>query len=150
MRAVEIITKKRSGLALSDEEIGFIIEGYVSGSIPEYQVSALLMAIFYKGMTPNETASLTSRMLRSGDVMDLSGIPGPFVDKHSTGGVGDKISLPLAPHCRGLRGEGADDVRQGSRAYGRHAGQAGVPSPATGRSWISPLSVRGFSPTVTL
>ncbi|MHB0897905.1 MAG: thymidine phosphorylase, partial [Spirochaetales bacterium] len=97
MRAVEIITKKRSGLALSDEEIGFIIEGYVSGSIPEYQVSALLMAIFYKGMTPNETASLTSRMLRSGDVMDLSGIPGPFVDKHSTGGVGDKISLPLAP-----------------------------------------------------
>ena len=97
MRAVEIITKKRSGLALSDEEIGFIIEGYVSGSIPEYQVSALLMAIFYKGMTPSETASLTSRMLRSGDVMDLSGIPGPFVDKHSTGGVGDKISLPLAP-----------------------------------------------------
>ena len=97
MRAVEIITKKRSGLALSDEEIGFIIEGYVSGSIPEYQVSALLMAIFYKGMTPSETASLTSRMLRSGEVMDLSGIPGPFVDKHSTGGVGDKISLPLAP-----------------------------------------------------
>jgi len=97
MRAVEIITKKRSGLALSDEEVGFIIEGYVDGSIPEYQISALLMAIFYKGMTPNETASLTSRMLRSGDVMDLSGIPGPFVDKHSTGGVGDKISLPLAP-----------------------------------------------------
>ena len=97
MRAVDIIMKKRSGQALSDEEIGFIIEGYVSGAIPEYQVSALLMAIFFKGMTAAETAALTSRMLRSGDVMDLSGIPGPFVDKHSTGGVGDKISLPLAP-----------------------------------------------------
>jgi pyrimidine-nucleoside phosphorylase len=97
MRAVDIIAKKRSGLELSDSEIGFIIEGYVDGTIPEYQVSALLMAIFFKGMSAAETASLTERMLRSGDVMDLSGIPGPFVDKHSTGGVGDKISLPLAP-----------------------------------------------------
>ncbi|HWP67736.1 MAG TPA: thymidine phosphorylase, partial [Rectinemataceae bacterium] len=97
MRAVDIIMKKRSGQALSDEEIGFVINGYVGGTIPEYQVSALLMAIFFKGMTAAETASLTAQMLRSGDVMDLSNIPGPFVDKHSTGGVGDKISLPLAP-----------------------------------------------------
>lgn len=97
MRAVDIIMKKRSGQALSDEEIAFIIDGYVGGRIPEYQVSALLMAIFFKGMTAAETAALTSSMLGSGDVMDLSGIPGPFVDKHSTGGVGDKISLPLAP-----------------------------------------------------
>ena len=97
MRAVDIIMKKRSGLALSDEEIGFIIDGYVSAEIPEYQISALLMAIFFKGMTAAETAALTSAMLGSGDRMDLSGIPGPFVDKHSTGGVGDKISLPLAP-----------------------------------------------------
>lgn len=97
MRAVDIIMKKRSGQALSDEEIGFVISGYVGGTIPEYQVSALLMAIFFKGMTAEETASLTVQMLRSGDVMDLSNIPGPFVDKHSTGGVGDKISLPLAP-----------------------------------------------------
>jgi len=97
MRAVDIIMKKRSGQALSDEEIGFVINGYVDGTIPEYQISALLMAIFFKGMTPAETATLTTQMLRSGDVMDLSGIPGPFVDKHSTGGVGDKISLPLAP-----------------------------------------------------
>ncbi|MDP2790402.1 MAG: thymidine phosphorylase [Rectinemataceae bacterium] len=97
MRVVDIIMKKRSGRALSDAEIGFIIEGYVDGSIPEYQISALLMAIFFKGMTAAETAALTRNMLESGDSMDLSGIPGPFVDKHSTGGVGDKISLPLAP-----------------------------------------------------
>ena len=97
MRAVDIIMKKRSGQALSDAEIGFVIQGYVEGTIPEYQVSALLMAIFFRGMTAVETAALTDQMLRSGEVMDLSGIPGPFVDKHSTGGVGDKISLPLAP-----------------------------------------------------
>jgi len=97
MRAVDIIMKKRSGQALADEEIGFMIDGYVDGGIPEYQISALLMAIYFKGMTAAETAALTSSMLGSGEVMDLSGIPGPFVDKHSTGGVGDKISLPLAP-----------------------------------------------------
>jgi len=97
MRAVDVITKKRSGEPLNDEEIRFIIEGYVKGDIPDYQVSALLMAIFFRGMTPKETAKLTEVMLDSGDRMDLSGIPGSFVDKHSTGGVGDKISLPLAP-----------------------------------------------------
>ncbi len=97
MRVVDIIMEKRSGRALSDAEIRFLIDGYVDGSIPEYQVSALLMAIFFKGMTAAETAVLTQAMLESGDTMDLSGIPGPFVDKHSTGGVGDKISLPLAP-----------------------------------------------------
>lgn len=97
MRAVDIIMKKRSGGELADGELRFLIEGYVRGEIPEYQVSALLMAIFFRGMTPAETASLTDIMLNSGDRMDLSGIAGPFIDKHSTGGVGDKISLPLAP-----------------------------------------------------
>ncbi len=97
MRAVDIIMKKRSGEALNDEEIRFIVEGYVRGDIPDYQVSALLMAIFFRGMTPKETAILTEAMLDSGERMDLSGIQGPFIDKHSTGGVGDKISLPLAP-----------------------------------------------------
>jgi pyrimidine-nucleoside phosphorylase len=97
MRAVDIIMKKRSGVALADKEISYLIKGYVDGSIPEYQVSAFLMAVFFTGMNPGETASLTKEMLNSGTVMDLSGIPGPFVDKHSTGGVGDKISLPLAP-----------------------------------------------------
>lgn len=97
MRVVDMILEKRSGLALSEKEIRFMVDGYVAGSIPEYQISALLMAIYFKGMNPEETAALTSAMLHSGEVMDLRGIPGPFVDKHSTGGVGDKISLPLAP-----------------------------------------------------
>ncbi len=97
MRAVDIIMKKRSGLSLSKAEIDFFIRGYVEGSIPDYQASALLMAIYFKGMEASETASLTSAMLDSGETMDLSGLAGPFVDKHSTGGVGDKISLPLAP-----------------------------------------------------
>jgi len=89
--------KKRAGETLTEAEIRFIIDGYVKGEIPDYQISALLMAIFFRGMTAKETAILTETMLDSGDRMDLSGIPGPFVDKHSTGGVGDKISLPLAP-----------------------------------------------------
>lgn len=119
MRAVDIIMKKRSGLELSDGEIGFIIEGYVKGTIPEYQVSALLMAIFFKGMTAKETAALTGHMLKSGDVMDLSGIPGPFVDKHSTGGVGDKISLPLAPMVAAC---GAKVPMMSGRALGHTGG----------------------------
>lgn len=97
MRAVDILMKKRAGETLTEAEIRFIIDGYVKGEIPDYQISALLMAIFFRGMTAKETAVLTEAMLDSGERMDLSGIPGPFVDKHSTGGVGDKISLPLAP-----------------------------------------------------
>jgi pyrimidine-nucleoside phosphorylase len=97
MRAVDVIMKKRDGGELSRDEIALVVDGYVSGTLPEYQVSAWLMAVFFRGMTARETADLTDLMLRSGTVMDLSGIPGPFVDKHSTGGVGDKISLILAP-----------------------------------------------------
>jgi pyrimidine-nucleoside phosphorylase len=97
MRAVDVIMKKRDGGELSREEIALVVDGYVSGGLPEYQVAAWLMAVFFIGMTPRETADLTDLMLRSGSVMDLSGIAGPFVDKHSTGGVGDKVSLILAP-----------------------------------------------------
>jgi len=97
MRVVDIILKKRSGGELSRDELAYLIGGYVSGEVPEYQVSAWLMAVCFRGMTSRETADLTELMLRSGDAMDLSGIPGPFVDKHSTGGVGDKVSLVLAP-----------------------------------------------------
>ena len=97
MRAVDLIMKKRDGQELTRDEIAFMIAGYVSGEIPEYQVSSWLMAVFFRGMSFRETADLTELMLRSGSVMDLAGLEGPFVDKHSTGGVGDKVSLILAP-----------------------------------------------------
>ena len=94
---VDIIEKKRNGNVLTDKEISFFINGYINEEIPEYQVSALLMAIYFKGMNKEEIASLTNYMLHSGDVIDLSKINGIKVDKHSTGGVGDKTSLVLGP-----------------------------------------------------
>ncbi len=94
---VDIITKKRDGHELSDKEIEFFVNGYVDGKIPDYQVSALLMAILFKGMSDREIVTLTDLMEHSGDVIDLSSIPGKKVDKHSTGGVGDKTSLALGP-----------------------------------------------------
>jgi pyrimidine-nucleoside phosphorylase len=96
MRMVDIIHTKRSGKALSDEQIQYFVDGVVSGDIPDYQTSALLMAIFFQGMTKEEQSTLTMKMMASGDHLDLSGIPGVKVDKHSTGGVGDKTSIPLA------------------------------------------------------
>lgn len=96
MRMVDIIHKKRSGNVLSDQEIQFFVDGVVSGEIPDYQISALLMAIYFQGMTDSEQATLTMKMMTSGDHLDLSSIPGIKVDKHSTGGVGDKVSIPLA------------------------------------------------------
>ncbi|MDD3627576.1 MAG: thymidine phosphorylase, partial [bacterium] len=97
MRVYDIIFKKREGLPLTKDEIRFIIEGYTNGSIPDYQVSAFLMACFLKELSHEETKELTKAMLESGDSYDLSEIPGIKVDKHSTGGVGDKVSIPLAP-----------------------------------------------------
>lgn len=97
MRMYDIIMAKRGGAALTDEQIKFVVEGFTTGDIPDYQVSALLMAIYFKGMNTHETAFLTDCMAHSGDMIDLSPIPGIKVDKHSTGGVGDKTSLVITP-----------------------------------------------------
>lgn len=97
MRMVDIIEKKREGKHLSEDEIKFVIDGYTNEEIPDYQVSALLMAIYFQGMSNQEATSLTNAMLYSGDIIDLSEIKGIKVDKHSTGGVGDKTTLVLGP-----------------------------------------------------
>jgi pyrimidine-nucleoside phosphorylase len=119
MRAADIITAKRDGRELSREEIEFFIGGFTRGEIPDYQAAAWAMAVFFRGMGPAETAALTVSMLNSGGRMDLSGIGGPFVDKHSTGGVGDKTSLILAPLAASL---GLRDPMMSGRALGHTGG----------------------------
>ena len=97
MRAVDLIQKKRDGQELTSDEIKWLVEGYVAGTVPDYQMSAFAMAVYFKGMTTREISDLTMNMVKTGQEFDLSAIDGVKVDKHSTGGVGDKVTLILAP-----------------------------------------------------
>src|SRR4051812_25298812 len=97
MTPYELIKAKRDGQALSPADIQAFLDGYTKGELPDYQMAAMLMAVFFRGMNDEELAAWAEAMLRSGEVLDLSEVPGVKVDKHSTGGVGDKVSLCLAP-----------------------------------------------------
>lgn len=135
MRMYDLIQKKRNGGILSDAEIHHMVAGFTNGEIPDYQMSAMMMAIYFKGLNEKETLALTLEMAHSGDMLDLSGIHGKIVDKHSTGGVGDKTSLILAPMVAAL---GVPVAKMSGRGLGH-----------TGGTIDKLESIPGFSTTLT-
>ena len=132
--AVEVIAAKRDKGVLSDSQIDWVIDAYTRGEVADEQMSALAMAILLNGMTRAEISRWTDAMIASGERMDFSSLSRPTADKHSTGGVGDKITLPLAPARGRLRRRRAAAVRPRSRSHGRHPGQAGVDPGLAGRA----------------
>jgi pyrimidine-nucleoside phosphorylase len=120
MDMYDILTKKKHAEVLSKEEIEYFVNGFTKGEIPDYQASALLMAICINHMNDEETAQLTDAMMRSGEMLDLSVIPGTKVDKHSTGGVGRQNIAGTDPNVGGLRHDGGKNVGQRPRAHGWH------------------------------
>ena len=121
MNILEIISKKRDGLELNKEEINYFVEGYTKGEITDYQAAALIMAIYINGMTKSETTNLSIAMSKSGDVLDLSKFGQNVVDKHSTGGVGDKVSIILLPIIASL---GIPVAKMSGRGLGYTGGTA--------------------------
>src|ERR1700730_5450202 len=136
MRTVDLILRKRGGEELSVEEIQFLINGYTTGDIPDYQLAGFLMATFFSGMTDRELSSFTEVMMASGEVLNLDDIPGVKVDKHSTGGVGGKTSLICAP----LAAAGEPPVGHWI-SLNRFRASAPISRPnSSGRSWRSWVS----------
>ena len=119
MRVYDLIQKKKNGEELTPAELEFLVQGYTNGTIPDYQMSAFAMAVYFQSMTPAETAALTDAMARSGDMVDLSCFGDLSVDKHSTGGVGDKTTLILAPIVASL---GCKVAKMSGRGLGHTGG----------------------------